>query len=112
MSRAALKNARSNIGRAGLNERTHLERHDAFGWTPPPGPGLVVMNPPYGERLTDAPEQWREIGDLLKQRYAGWRAVVIAGDPAKGKHIGLRPSFRLPVRNGPIDARILGFELY
>lgn len=112
MSRAALADARANLNRAGVGDRVRLERHDAFGWEPPPGPGLLVMNPPYGERLTDAPEQWKEIGDMMKQRYAGWRAVVIAGDLGKGKHIGLRPSFRLPVRNGPLEARILGFELY
>ena len=89
-----------------------LVKRDAFAFEPPPGPGLLAINPPYGERLADAPEQWREIGDLMKQRYQGWKAVVIAGDPGKGKHIGLRPSFRLPVRNGPIEARILGFDLY
>jgi putative N6-adenine-specific DNA methylase len=112
MSRAALAAARSNVNRAGVGDRVRLERHDAFGWDPPPGPGLLVINPPYGERMSDAPEQWKEIGDMMKQRYAGYRAVVIAVDAAKGKYIGLRPSFRLPVRNGPIEARILGFELY
>ncbi len=112
MSRAALADARSNLNRLGVGDRARLERHDAFGWDPPPGPGLLVMNPPYGERLSDAPEQWKEIGDLMKQRYGGWKAVVIAGDPGKGKFIGLRPSLRLPVRNGPLEARILRFELY
>ena len=111
-SSAALAAARANLDRAGLLDRAHLERRDGFAWRPPTEPGLVVVNPPYGERLADAPEQWRELGDLLKNSYRGWKAVVIAGDPGKGKHIGLRPAFRLPVRNGPIEARILGFDLY
>ena len=57
-------------------------------------------------------EEAGSLGDLLKQHYQGWRAVIIAGDPGKGKYIGLRPSLRLPVRNGKIEARILRFELY
>jgi putative N6-adenine-specific DNA methylase len=48
----------------------------------------------------------------MKQRYAGWKAVVLAGGEGLGKHIGLRPSRRIPVRNGPLDARILLFDLY
>jgi putative N6-adenine-specific DNA methylase len=52
------------------------------------------------------------LGDLMKQRYRGWRAVILAGDADRGKHVGLKPSLRLPVRNGPLDARILVFDLY
>jgi putative N6-adenine-specific DNA methylase len=95
-----------------LVERTTLSLGDGFAFEPPPGPGLILVNPPYDARLRSQPEQWRRLGDLFKQRYRGWRAVVLAGDPDRGKHIGLRPSFRLPVRNGPLDARILGFEIY
>ena len=112
LSSTALKAARANLSRAGVLDRARFEQRDGFAFVPPSEPGLLLINPPYGERLTDAPEQWREIGDLMKQRYGGWRAVIIAGDEGKGKHIGLRPSFRLPVRNGPIEARILGFEIY
>lgn len=108
----ALHAARVNLAAARLADRTSLERGDAFSWTPPAGPGLVLVNPAWGERLDSDPAEWRRLGDLLKQRYAGWRAVVLAGDPDRGKHIGLKPSRRLPVQNGPIDARILVFELY
>lgn len=108
----ALAAARANLQRAGFLDRTTLASEDGLAYSPPRGPGLVVVNPPYGERLAEAPEQWRRLGDLFKQRYAGWRAVVLAGDAGRGKHIGLRPSSRMPVRNGPIDARILTFEIY
>jgi putative N6-adenine-specific DNA methylase len=108
----ALRAAQTNLKVAGLARFATLSRADAFAFEPPPGPGLVAINPAYGERLEEAPEQWQRLGDLLKQRYAGWRAVVLAGDEGKGKWIGLRPSKRIAVRNGPLDARILVFELY
>ncbi len=108
----AIQAARLNLKRAGLLDRAVLKVADAFDFVPPAGPGLLLVNPPHGERLAESPEQWKKLGDLFKQRYAGWRAVVLAGGRDLGKHIGLRPSFRLPVKNGPLQARILGFELY
>jgi 23S rRNA G2445 N2-methylase RlmL len=84
--------------------------------TPPQGPGLVVVNPPHGERLKgETPggsEAWRDLGDLLKQRFKGWKAVVLAGGEDRGKNIGLRPRRRIPVMNGPLEARILLFDLF
>lgn len=110
---AALDAARGNLERAGLLDRAVLTREDAFDLAPPAGsPGLVLINPPYGERLEETPEQWRRLGDWLKQRCAGWRAVVLAGGESRGKWIGLRPSRRWPVWNGPLEARLLIFDLY
>jgi 23S rRNA G2445 N2-methylase RlmL len=118
-SPAALTAAQGNLERAGVAERAILLEQDGFEFAPPPvdaaagrPPGLLAVNPPYGERLAEEPEQWRRLGDLLKRRYAGWRAVVIAGDAGRGKWIGLKPARRIPVRNGPLEARILVFELY
>lgn len=111
-SPAAVEAARANLERARLGGRLRLERGDAFEFVPPPGPGLLLVNPAYGERLAEDEGQWRRLGDLLKKRYAGWRAVVLAGGPGRGKGIGLRPKRRIPVKNGPLDARILIFDLY
>lgn len=112
LSADALAAAAANLERAGLADRARLARGNAFVWQPPPGPGLVLVNPPHGGRLAEAREQWPRVGDLLKRRFPGWRAVVLAGGEDLGKHIGLRPSRRLPVKNGPLDARILVFGLY
>ncbi len=111
-SPSAVEAARLNLAKAKLADRAALAVGDGFAFEPPPGPGLLVVNPPHGERLEDSPERWKLLGDLFKRRYAGWRAVVLAGGKDRGKHIGLKPSFRLPVRTGPLDARILGFEIY
>ena len=108
----ALAATAANLERAGLADRARLEQGDAYEWAPPAGPGLLVVNPPHGGRLDEAREQWPRLGDLMKRRYAGWRAVVLAGGEGMGKHIGLRPERRLPVKNGPLDAKILVFSLY
>ncbi|MCG8459591.1 MAG: hypothetical protein MI919_25205 [Holophagales bacterium] len=111
-SAEALDAARANLTAAGLDEEARIRRSDAFTYEPPPGPGLVLVNPPYGERLGRDRDLFRRLGDLLKQRYAGYTAVVLAGGEDLGKSSGLRPRRRWPVRNGPLDARILVFDLY
>lgn len=109
----AIAAARRNLAAAGLAERAQVEAGDAFAFEPPPGPGLVAINPPYGERLGGSDDAaWRELGDLLKQRYRGWKAVVLAGGEGLGKQLGLKPVRRIPVRNGPLEARILVLDLW
>ena len=98
--------------KADLYGRAHLEIGDAYTFEPPKGPGLLVVNPAYGERLQENREQWPRLGDLMKQRYKGWQAVVLAGGEGLGKHVGLKPRRRIPVRNGPLEARILLFDLF
>lgn len=110
---SAIAAATRNLEAAGLHGRARLAVGDGFAFEPPPGPGLLAVNPPWGERLTDTDvAAWRRLGDLLKQRYRGWKAVVLAGGEGLGKHLGLRPARRLPVRSGPLDARILVFDLW
>lgn len=108
----AVAAAGTNLEAAGFADCARVRRADAFDYQPPAGPGLLLINPAYGERLAENRDQWRRLGDLLKQRYTGFRAAVLAGDPDRGKHIGLRPTRRIPVMNGPIEARILIFDLY
>jgi putative N6-adenine-specific DNA methylase len=110
--RAAVAAARGVLTRAGLMNRAELILGDAFDFEPPEGPGLVVVNPPHGERLEAEKEDWQRLGDLLKQRYPGWRAAVLAGGPSRGKWIGLKPARRIPISIGPLEARILLFDLY
>ncbi len=106
----AIAATKANLAAAGVEGQ--LACGDAYSLVPPEEPGLLLVNPPYGARLEQRPEDWRRLGDVLKKRYQGWTAVVLAGDADRGKHIGLRPRRRHPVRNGPIDTRILVFDLY
>ncbi len=103
--------ARANLEAAGLDEVAFVRGGDAQAYTPPEGPGLLLVNPPHGERVATDPAAWKALGDLLKQRYRGYKAVVLAGED-RGKAIGLRPRRRIPVMNGPLEGRILLFDLY
>ncbi|MEM6793385.1 MAG: THUMP domain-containing protein [Acidobacteriota bacterium] len=108
----AIEQTKTNLEAAGLERALTATVGDAFSYAPPEGPGLVLVNPPYGERLGRSEGAWRHLGDLLKRRYAGYTAVVVAGGEDQGKSIGLRPKRRYSIKNGPLDARILVFELY
>ena len=84
---------------------------------PPAGapPGVLLVNPPYGERLGRAEDLgplYATLGDVLKRRFTGWTAHVLAGAPALAKQIGLRPARRVPLWNGAIECRLLRFDLY
>ncbi len=81
-----------------------------------PGEGTVIVcNPPYGRRVGAVEELrslYRELGDAFKQRAAGATAWVIAGERELAKEIGLKASRRIPLFNGPIECRLLRFDLW
>jgi len=74
----------------------------------------MIANPPYGERLKkdDINTLYRLIGDTLKQKYDGYNAFIITGNLDAAKNIGLRTSRRIALFNGPIESRLLKFEIY
>lgn len=107
----ALAVARAALTAQGLDEVVRLSRRPLADARPPAGPaGLVVTNPPYGERLgdpTQAGDTMAALGDLLRHHFLGWRAWVLAGSPALARRLGLRPARRIEVWNGGIDCRWL-----
>ncbi len=110
-SPASLRAARGNLERAGLGKLVRLEARELRAVEPPwPEPGLVVTNPPYGERLGETGELgplYQLLGDVLKRRFPGWNSWVLCGNPALAKRIGLRPAARHVLYNGPIECRLL-----
>ena len=111
----AVSAARHNAAAAGVAEVVRVERRELAALEPP-GPGaLIVANPPYGVRLGDAgalPELYRVLGDTLKARGAGCTAWLLVGEPELARRIGLRPQRRIVLFNGPIECRLLRFDLY
>ena len=83
---------------------------------PAPAPGgLLLTNPPYGERLNelaDLKAWYPALGSWLKKTMAGWKACFITADRALPGGIGLRPSKKTPLFNGALDCRLFEFELY
>jgi len=78
-------------------------------------PGIIIMNPPYGERIGEEAEMaalYKTIGDTLKSGFQGYDAYVFTGNLEAAKRIGLKTSRRVPLYNGPIECRLLKYELY
>ena len=112
----AVRAAQDNAARAGLAGHVHFERRDLADCAPQPGAnsGLVVTNPPYGERLgndTELPALYGTLGNLLRERFDGWRAAVLTGNPELGKGMGLRAKRFHTLYNGPIECRLLHFHV-
>ena len=111
----AIAAARANATRAGVGALVRFEQRDVGAVTPPDsaGHGLLLCNPPYGERLgagEDLAALYATLGASLRGRFAGWRAALLAGDPALGRHVGLRAVRRHTFWNGPIECRLLRFD--
>jgi 23S rRNA (guanine2445-N2)-methyltransferase / 23S rRNA (guanine2069-N7)-methyltransferase len=112
----AIRAALANLERAGLAGRCHFERRELGDCQPgrPEDRGLVVANPPYGERMgtdSDLPALYARLGTVLRERFLGWRAAVFTGNPDLGKHMGLRAQRTHRLYNGPIECRLLHFEI-
>jgi putative N6-adenine-specific DNA methylase len=82
--------------------------------TPPAASGILVSNLPYDERLAESnlKQLYEEIGDTLKQRFAGWRAALLVVEASPHKFIGLKTTQRIPILNGNIPCKLLVFDLY
>ena len=109
--------ARANVAAAGLDECIRLRVADVREALPPPGevPGVVITNPPYGERIGEEAEMdalYKTIGDALKTNFQGYEAFIFTGNLEAAKRIGLKATRRIPLFNGPIDCRLLRYELY
>jgi putative N6-adenine-specific DNA methylase len=111
----ALEIARQNVSRAGVGNLVTLSQGDVRDFTPPPGPGVLLFNPPYGQRLSEEEALkplYRQIGDVMKQRCTGYTAYLFTGSPELAKCVGLKASRRFVLFNGPIECRLLKYELY
>jgi 23S rRNA (guanine2445-N2)-methyltransferase / 23S rRNA (guanine2069-N7)-methyltransferase len=113
---AAVRVALRNLERAGLAGLVHFERRDLDEARPGRDGelGLVVLNPPYGERLgadSDLPALYARIGVMLRERFPGWHAALFTGNPDLGKQLGLRAKRSHSLFNGPIECRLLHFDV-
>ena len=112
-----LQEAKRNAQAAGVAGFMHLARLPAEHLRRPEGidrPGLVISNPPYGERLgerTALGTLYRAFGSRLREEFTGWRAAVIVADDELGHALGLRADKRYLLYNGALECRLLTFDL-
>lgn len=106
--------ARDNVRNAGMDHYVRLHKTPFERMQPPPGPGLLVTNPPYELRLQTGSIEavYRALGDAFKQNFTGYTAWVLSGNVAALKQVGLRTSRRLHLFNGPLEVRFHRFDLY
>lgn len=114
-SPGAIDMARQNATRAGVSRLVSFAPAEFSSFSPAEVPAMIIFNPPYGERMGEMEELiplYRTIGDVLKQRCAGSTAFILCGNSELAKHVGLKATRRIPVWNGPIECRLLKYELY
>ena len=110
----AVRICENNISAARLDPYIRVKRAAFHQFLPPEGPGILISNPPYDLRLEtqDINQFYREIGDKLKQDFAGYEAWLISGNMDAIKSVGLRPSRKLHLMNGQIPCKFHKYELY
>jgi len=110
----ALQAARRNLGAAGVERWVKLEQADVLERAAPEASGVMVANPPYGERI-GTPEElaalYPKLGDALKKKFTGWNCFFFTADQRMAKLIRLQPSRRTPLWNGAIECRLYEFRI-
>ena len=111
----AVRMAIANAGHAGVAAWLHVEKR-AIGDVPRPNAatGLIVANPPYGERIgaeSGLPELYSELGAVLRARFQGWQAAILTGNPPLARNLGIYARRTHRVFNGTIECRLLRFDL-
>jgi putative N6-adenine-specific DNA methylase len=110
-----LNQARINAQQCGLADKVKFTQTELSQVEAPADSGVIICNPPYGERLGDAKELgelYKLLGDVFKQRFKGWTAFVLTGNKELAKKVGLKASRRIPVYNGSIPCTLMKYELY
>jgi putative N6-adenine-specific DNA methylase len=108
----AVRATRRNLQEAGFGNLVAVDRGDVLDIEPPADHGILLANPPYGERIGEQDELaafYPELGSALKRRWAGWNCFFFTADLRLPKLVGLKPSRKTPLFNGPLECRL--FEI-
>ena len=111
----AVRMALANGERAGVADWLHVEKRSLAELVPPKGEaGLIATNPPYGERIgaeSGLPALYSELGLTLRDRFQGWQAAILTGNPPLARNLGIYAKRTHRFYNGTIECRLLRFEL-
>ena len=110
----AIEAAKKNLASAGFGGLVKLERADILARGAPAAEGVMVANPPYGERIGSEEALaafYPKLGDALKKNFAGWRCHFFTADRRMEKLIRLAPARRVPLFNGALECRLFEFRI-
>ncbi len=115
-NRHTVNTALAHIANAGLQNKIHVERRDIEDAEPADSwkPGLLICNPPYGERLGDEQETaelYKKFGENLKTHFIGWKAAMIISNPELGFRLGIRSQKPITLFNGALECKLLRLDI-
>jgi putative N6-adenine-specific DNA methylase len=110
----SVRAALANLDRAGLLPAVKLSTGDLLEIDAPAEGGIMIANPPYGERLSEQDELaafYPLLGTALKRKFAGWNCYLLTADLRMPKLMRLTPSKKTPLYNGAIECRVFEFKM-
>jgi len=115
MSQQAVETAKKNAATAGVDRLIEFGVCDYSETPVPSSGGVVILNPEYGERMgeeEELKETYKGIGDFFKKKCQEYTGYLFTGNLDLAKKVGLRTKRRLSFFNGPIECRLLEYDLY
>ena len=110
----AVNTARMNVKAAGLSQDISVEQQDFKDFKKPAEKSIIIMNPPYGERITtpNLLGTYHMIGEKLKREFGGNEAWVLSYREECFEQIGLKPSIKIPLYNGSLECELRKYTLF
>ena len=110
----AVATARKNVKSAKVEDMIELRCQNLTQWEADTAEGIIVTNPPYGERLkpNNLNTLYKEIGSTLKNNFQGWHAWIIGYQEEQMKEIGLKPSVKIPLYNGNLECSLREYVMF
>lgn len=114
IAREAIEKAKENLHAAGVEEYVELECKPFQEWSEPPFEGMLITNPPYGERLRTGNIEglYKQIGSTLKRYFKGYHAWILGYKDEHFREIGLKASVNMPVLNGALECQFREYVLF
>ncbi|HEV3117111.1 MAG TPA: THUMP domain-containing protein, partial [Gemmataceae bacterium] len=113
--RDAIASARDCAKAAGIGHLVEFAQRDLRDFAPPQqGPGTIICNPPYGERIgeeQDLKALYRLLGEIFRTRCSGWTVCVFTGNPGLARHIGLPATAEVRLFNGKIPCKLIKYQI-
>ena len=112
--KSAVRATRQNLRAAGLEGAAEVTERDFFDLAAPAETGILIANPPYGERMGELDrlaEDYPKMSQVLKRQFPGWRAFFLTADTRFPRLLRLKPSRKIPLMNGPLECRLYEIAL-